>query len=142
MALPAFTFYCRFAADVPQCPLLCAASGSPPSARQAAWVKQCTNGANMNKPDDKKDLLKKAAALSYQHGQDAAPKLSAKGKGVIAEKIIALAQEHHIPLHQDADLVEILDKVELEQEIPLEVYAVVAEIFAYIYKVNQQRAQR
>lgn len=96
----------------------------------------------MNKPDDKKDLLKKAAALSYQHGQDAAPKLSAKGKGVIAEKIIALAQEHHIPLHQDADLVEILDKVELEQEIPLEVYAVVAEIFAYIYKVNQQRAQR
>jgi flagellar biosynthesis protein len=96
----------------------------------------------MNKPDDKTEHLKKAAALSYQHGQDAAPTLSAKGRGAIAEKIIAVAQEHNIPLHQDADLVEVLEKVELEQEIPLEVYAVVAEIFAYIYKVNQQRAQR
>ncbi len=84
----------------------------------------------------------KAAALSYQPGNQAAPTLTAKGRGLIAEKIIALAKEHHIPLHRDADLLEILDKVELDTEIPLEVYAIVAEIFAFIHQVNQQQKSR
>jgi flagellar biosynthesis protein len=83
----------------------------------------------------------KAAALQYDKDKGGAPKLTAKGKGQIAEKIIALAKEHNIPLHRDADLLEILDKVEIDTEIPLEVYAIVAEIFAYIYRVNQNKAQ-
>lgn len=82
----------------------------------------------------------KAAALQYSQGQQAAPKLTAKGAGAVAEKIIELAKEHGIPLHADADLVEVLEKVELDTEIPLEVYAVVAEIFSYLYRTNQ--AQR
>ncbi len=84
----------------------------------------------------------KAAALAYDKEQSAAPKLTAKGKGELAERIIALAQSHNIPIHRDADLIEILEKVELDTEIPLEVYAIVAEIFAYIYKVNQKQAAR
>lgn len=82
----------------------------------------------------------KAAALQYDKEKQGAPKLTAKGRGQVAEKIIAVAQEHNIPLHRDADLIEILEKVELETEIPVEVYAVVAEIFAYLYKANQKQA--
>jgi flagellar biosynthesis protein len=81
----------------------------------------------------------KAAALQYDKDKSAAPRLTAKGKGQLAEKIIELAREHNIPIQQDADLLHILDSVEVGAEIPLEVYAVVAEIFAYIYKVNQNK---
>jgi flagellar biosynthesis protein len=81
----------------------------------------------------------KAAALKYDHGKDAAPKLAAKGRGSIAERIIETAKAHGVPVHQDADLVEVLEKVEIDTEIPLEVYAVVAEVFAYLYKVNNER---
>lgn len=81
--------------------------------------------------------LPKAAALQYDKDKSAAPKLTAKGRGKVAEAILEAAKAHGIPLHQDADLMEILDKVELDTEIPLEVYAVVAEIFAYIYRTNQ-----
>jgi flagellar biosynthesis protein len=81
----------------------------------------------------------KAAALQYTDGSQAAPKLVAKGVGPIAEKIIELAKEHGIPFHEDADLVEILEKIEIDTEIPLEVYAIVAEIFAYLYRTNQAK---
>ncbi|MFT7433607.1 MAG: flagellar biosynthesis protein [Alphaproteobacteria bacterium] len=87
--------------------------------------------------EDKKN--KKAVAIKYDKGQNSAPHVSAKGRGVLAAKIIAIAKEHDVPIHSDADLVEILDKVEIEQEIPLEVYTIVAEIFAYIYKVNKKK---
>ena len=81
----------------------------------------------------------KAAALQYDRETQTAPKLTAKGKGRVAERILEVARENNIPVHKDADLIEILDKVELEAEIPLEVYAVVAEIFSYLYKKNQSK---
>ena len=83
---------------------------------------------------------RKAAALQYDREKSSAPRLTAKGRGDLAERIIAVAKEHGIPLHQDADLIEILDKVEVDTEIPVEVYAIVAEIFAYIYKANAQKS--
>jgi len=88
---------------------------------------------------DKNKKDKKVVALEYDKGKSAAPLVTAKGKGLVAERILEIAKEHDIPIHSDADLVEILDKIEIEQEIPLEVYAIVAEIFAYIYKVSQNR---
>ena len=85
------------------------------------------------------EIQKKAAALKYKQGDTAAPRLAAKGKGWLAENILKIAKEHDIPIRQDADLVEVLEKLEVDQEIPLEIFAVVAEIFAYIYKTNQQK---
>jgi flagellar biosynthesis protein len=82
----------------------------------------------------------KAAALQYDKEKGAAPKLTAKGTGAVAERIIEVANAHGIPLHKDADLLEVLEKVEIDTEIPLEVYAVVAEIFAYLYRTNQAKA--
>lgn len=91
--------------------------------------------AKSDAPDEK---LSKAVALKYEKGKHKAPHLAAKGRGKLAEKIIAIAGEHNIPIKEDADLVDILETVELESEIPLEVYAVVAEIFAYLYKENDK----
>jgi len=82
----------------------------------------------------------KAVALKFDREVDAAPRVAAKGKRTTAERIIELAKEHDIPLHQDADLVDILETVETDEQIPLEVFAIVAEIFAYLYKINNKRA--
>jgi flagellar biosynthesis protein len=84
----------------------------------------------------------KAAALKYDKDKTSAPRLTAKGRGLVAQKILELAASNNIPLYRDADLIEILDKTELDTEIPLEVYAVVAEVFAYVYKVNQEKKAR
>ena len=65
-----------------------------------------------------------------------APRVVAKGKGEIAKKIRETAQEHNIPIHRDDGLVELLAEVELDREIPPELYASVAEILAWIYRAN------
>ena len=65
----------------------------------------------------------------------------AQGKGKIAEKIIEIAKENNVPLHRDANLIEILSVLEINEYIPLEVYSVVAEIFTCIYEEEQKRKQ-
>ncbi len=79
---------------------------------------------------------KKAVALQYRHQVDRAPKVVAKGQGIIAERIMEIAAEHKIPLKRDPALIEVLSKMELEQEIPPELYRAVAEILAYVYKMT------
>ncbi|GAB7388123.1 hypothetical protein BSNK01_19600 [Bacillaceae bacterium] len=81
---------------------------------------------------------KKAIALRYDSQKDAAPVVTAKGTGDIAERIVALAREHDIPVYEDPALVEVLGKVELNEQIPVELYAVVAEVLAFVYRVNEQ----
>lgn len=83
----------------------------------------------------------KAVALEYNEKTDAAPKITASAKGVMAEKIMEIARENNIPLHTDADLVEILSVLEIDATIPVEVYSVVAEIFTHIYEQNEIRKQ-
>lgn len=81
---------------------------------------------------------KKAVALRYDPLKDRAPKVAAKGLGSVAEKIIELAKEHGIPVKDDPDLVEILAKLDVEKEIPTDVYVVVAELLAFVYSVNSK----
>lgn len=80
----------------------------------------------------------KAVALKYDEKTDVAPKVLASGKGAIAEEIINIAMENNIPLHQDADLVQILSFLEINEHIPVEVYGVVANILSYIHKKNDE----
>lgn len=80
---------------------------------------------------------KKAVALRYDTAKDDAPRLIAKGTGEIAEKILALAREHNIPIREDSDLTEILAQLDLNEEIPPDTYLVVAEILAFVYRTNQ-----
>lgn len=83
-----------------------------------------------------------AAALRYQSNADSAPRVTAKGRGLVAEKIIALAREHHVPIVENPDLLMVLSKVELMDEIPEALYTIVAEILAYVYAVNEQLKQQ
>lgn len=78
----------------------------------------------------------KAVALTYDTEKDSAPRITATGRGKIAEQIIAIAKEHGITIHKDKDLVEVLSVLEIDAIIPLEAYAAVAEILAYVYKKN------
>lgn len=84
------------------------------------------------------DKNKLAVALSYEREKDEAPRVSAKGKGYIAEQIIALAKEHGIEIREDTDLAMLLSKLDIDTPIPLEAYAAVAEILSYIYKTNDK----
>jgi len=79
-----------------------------------------------------------AVALKYDRGKDPAPRLTAKGRGPIAEQIIKVAEAHGITIREDADLVEILEKLDIDSIIPLEAYVAVAEILNYVYKTNAQ----
>ena len=72
-----------------------------------------------------------AVALHYD-GRDA-PRVTAKGTGELAEQIITLAKKHGIPLHEDADLIQLLSKLDLGDEIPRELYLAIAEIIAFTY---------
>jgi flagellar biosynthesis protein len=82
--------------------------------------------------------LKSAVALKYRTDQDPAPKVTAKGEGLVAERIIALAKENQVPIKEDPDLVQILSQVDINREVPFSVYKVVAELLAFVYKMNQK----
>jgi len=87
-----------------------------------------------------KKYQKKAVALKYDRKTDPAPKITAKGKGKVAQKIIDLAREHDIPIKDDPDLIEVLSSLEINEEIPSEIYAVVAELLAFVYSMNTRRS--
>jgi len=82
------------------------------------------------------DKSKKAVAIKYNKTQDKAPRVVAKGKGTIAQKIIDIAQKNDIPLYKDRDLAHLLESLDLDTEIPPELYRVVAEVLVFIYRLN------
>lgn len=79
---------------------------------------------------------RRVVALRYDPAVRAAPDVVAKGKGEAAERILALARDHGVPVREDADLLQLLAACEVGDEIPLELYTVVAELLAYLYKLN------
>ncbi len=99
---------------------------------------------NSSKPqkDNAADTLSTdyAVALGYDMQKNNAPVVLAKGQGEIAHKIIQLALDNNIEIHQDADLLQILKAVDINEEIPVEAFAAVAEIISYIYRQNGKTA--
>jgi len=92
----------------------------------------------MPDPSENPAVRRIAAALGYDPDKEEAPKLLAKGQGEIADRIIALAKEHNIPIREDRDLVAVLSKLDLDQEIPPELYRTIAELLAFIYRANNR----
>jgi len=84
---------------------------------------------------------KKAAALSYDFNQTA-PKVTAAGMGKIAEKIIETAEENEVPIVYNEELANMLTKVDIEEEIPYELYDVVAKVIAYVMDIDNQMKSR
>jgi flagellar biosynthesis protein len=89
---------------------------------------------------DETDRIKRAVALGYDPARDTAPKVLAKGRGEVAERIMEIAEAHGIPLQQDPLLLELLAKVEIDQEIPPVLYKAVAEVLAFIYQLKGKTA--
>jgi flagellar biosynthesis protein len=82
-----------------------------------------------------------AVALAYQTGE-LAPKVVAKGRGLIAEQIIARAREHGVHVHESKELVALLMQVDLDKHIPPALYRAVAELLAWLYKIEATRQPR
>lgn len=91
---------------------------------------------------EEKYTRKEAVALTYNPGNNDAPKIVAKGKGKIAENILAKAVEHNVPVQEDPSLVEILGQLDINQSIPEELYQAVAEVFAYVYKIDKEKGNK
>ena len=87
---------------------------------------------------NKENLLppKSAVSLQYKKGKNAAPKITAKGQGWVAENIIKMAQEKNIPIREDKDLLHLLSEIDVGQEVPESLYKVVAELLAWVYQLN------
>ncbi|MBQ7577648.1 MAG: EscU/YscU/HrcU family type III secretion system export apparatus switch protein [Synergistaceae bacterium] len=83
----------------------------------------------------------KAVAVKYDNKKMAAPTVVAKGEGFIAQKIIERAIEADVPIVEDAALVSALISLELGEEIPAELYEVVARVLAWVYKLDRESAK-
>lgn len=95
-----------------------------------------SNDKNMSQP------IKKAVALKYDAYENPAPKIIAKGSGIISEKIIEKAMENDIPIYYDANLTEILTTLNLGDEIPPELYEVVAKILVFIGYMDEKYGEK
>lgn len=87
-------------------------------------------------PKDERPDRPVAVALKYDRAEDRAPRVAAKGRGTVAEQIIAIARANGVEIHEDADLAQLLETLELDTFIPVEAFAAVAEILAYVYRKN------
>jgi len=89
-----------------------------------------------------REVRKEAVALSYDNAKQDAPRIIARGKGLIAEEILERANENNIPVHEDGSLVELLGKLNINEQIPEDLYQAVAEVFAFIYKTDQAASRK
>ncbi len=80
----------------------------------------------------------KAAALKYSPDKGKSPRMVAKGRGLVAKRIIEVAKECGVPIHEDSELVEVLSALELNEEIPPDLYKAVAEVLAFIYRLQMK----
>lgn len=88
---------------------------------------------------ENKDRPLTATALQYNSESGGAPRVIAAGQRKVAEQIIAEAKKHNITIYEDAALTSALSTVNLGEEIPPELYQVVAQVLAYVYRVTDQR---
>lgn len=79
-----------------------------------------------------------AVALQYARGSREAPRVTAKGRGLLAEKIIALAEEHDVVIDANPALAEALSGVEVDNAIPIELFEAVAEVIGFVLRARQR----
>jgi flagellar biosynthesis protein len=81
---------------------------------------------------------RRAIALRYERASEDAPRVVAHGQGLVAQTILEFARAHGVPVHRDADMVELLSACELGAEISPELYEVVAQLLAFLYDTNER----
>lgn len=93
----------------------------------------------MSPPDDPR---RRAVALRYDATSDSAPRVVAQGAGFLADRILEIARQHGVHVHSDPDLVALLSKLDPRQPIPESLYRAVAEVLAFVYRLNQAKGGR
>lgn len=92
-------------------------------------------------PDDAENkestISQRAVALRYDRNRETAPRVVATGRGYLAERIIEAARKHGVTIYEDKELIELLSRLELYQVIPMELYQVIAEVLAFVYRLNR-----
>ena len=91
--------------------------------------------------NNKKYVRKEAIALPYNPSESTGPKVIAKGKGEIAENILQQATLYDVPIHEDPNLIQLLGQLDLNESIPEELYQAVAEVFSFIYHLDQKHSE-
>lgn len=89
----------------------------------------------------REDPERRAVGLAYDAQGEEAPRVVARGRGELAERILAVAEEHGVPIRTDPDLLQLLSVTELGEEIPTEVYGAVAELIAFLWGLNESLAE-
>jgi len=90
-----------------------------------------------------KDVARlKAVAVKYDVDKDKAPKIIATGKGTVAEEILRIAEENNVPMYEDPTLADLLSKLELDKEIPPELYTLIAEVLSFVYQLDKMAKKR
>lgn len=97
-----------------------------------------TAGDPSKTPQDPPDPRSVAVALKHEPGERRAPKVVATGRGAVAEQILQIAFANGVKVREDGDLAQLLAAVENDDQIPLEAFAAVAEILAYVYRANAE----
>ncbi|MFQ5740289.1 MAG: EscU/YscU/HrcU family type III secretion system export apparatus switch protein [Acidobacteriota bacterium] len=96
-----------------------------------------SQGSGNHRPSQPtEDDRPKAVALRYDPDHSGAPRVTAKGEGLLAEKLIEIAKKHGVPIREDRNLVQVLSQLDLDREIPPQLYVAVAEILAFVYRVS------
>lgn len=89
-----------------------------------------------------KDGRKAAVALRYVAGEQGAPEVVAAGRGKLAERLLAAARRHGVPVYEDAELAAALARLDVGSEIPPELYLAVAEVLAFVFTLESRAAGR
>ncbi|MFC1570939.1 EscU/YscU/HrcU family type III secretion system export apparatus switch protein [Candidatus Margulisiibacteriota bacterium] len=111
-----------------------------------AEVNEQVKGPGEEGPPDKEQTTptdrKAAVALRYDVDRDKAPLILASGRGQVADEILRIAEDNKIPLYEDPELAKLLAKLELDTEIPAELYTLVAEVLFFVYKLDRMAEKR
>ena len=85
------------------------------------------------------DANKPDLAIALNYDGENAPRLTAKGRGELAQRILELAEQHQVPLHEDRELAALLAQIPMGEEIPEALYRAVAEVIAFAYLLSGKR---
>lgn len=85
------------------------------------------------------DRIRRAVALHYEPSKNQAPRVSASGRGWLAERILTLARENRVPIVEDANLAQMLGNLSLGEEVPRELYEAIAAIYAFVMEADRRK---
>ena len=92
--------------------------------------------------EEKRNPVPEAVAIRYDRERENAPRVVAKGRGAIAQQLMAIAKKHAVPVYQNQTVTQLLMAVELDREIPPELYQAVANVLAYVYRLDGRAAEK